>query len=227
MNFLEWMLSFIFPESCEICEKNAVNYLCDQCKINIQKSNIYLNQIDNYEQDKNTFFDEHLYLFSYKDLIRDKIIKYKFGDCPYLYKMFSEFFVKNKIFNTFLKNYDIIIPVPLSKQKMRIRGYNQTELLAKNIAQSLLVQTKILIKYKNNNSQSLLNREERIENVKNVYKITDMQKIKQKNIILFDDVYTTGATINECARVLKEAGANKVGIITIAKEFYKTKEGIE
>ena len=55
-------------------------------------------------------------------------------------------------------------------------------------------------------------------NVKNVYKVAEEQKIVNKNIIIFDDIYTTGNTVNECAKVLKESGANKIGILTIAKD---------
>ena len=66
----------------------------------------------------------------------------------------------------------------------------------------------------------MLNKKQRIENVKNVYKIQNEQKIKEKAVLLFDDIYTTGATAKECAKVLKQAGASKVGILTIAKDFF-------
>ena len=76
----------------------------------------------------------------------------------------------------------------------------------------------ILLKIVNNKVQSTLTKRERELNVKNVYKVAEEQKIVNKNIIIFDDIYTTGNTVNECAKVLKESGANKIGILTIAKD---------
>ena len=76
----------------------------------------------------------------------------------------------------------------------------------------------ILIKIKDNKIQSTLNKQQRIENVKNAYKLKNIQIIKQKNILIIDDIYTTGATVNECAKVLKQQNCN-VSIITIAKDF--------
>ena len=76
----------------------------------------------------------------------------------------------------------------------------------------------ILIKNKNNTKQSLLSREDRSKNVYGVYKIQDNEKIYKKNILLLDDIYTTGATVNECCKMLKFAGAKQVDVFTIAKD---------
>ena len=105
--------------------------------------------------------------------------------------------------------------------KVRKRGYNQSELIAKQIAKNipnLKLESHILLKTKENKTQSSLNKKQRQENVKDVYKLQNAEKIKEKNIILFDDIYTTGATVNECARVLKLGGANKIAVLTIAKD---------
>ena len=74
-----------------------------------------------------------------------------------------------------------------------------------------------LVKVKRNPSQTRLTREERLKNVKNVYKVRDPQILKDKSIRLLDDVFTTGATLNECAKVLKKAGARRVEGITLAR----------
>ena len=74
------------------------------------------------------------------------------------------------------------------------------------------------MKVKNNSVQSLLNKEQRLENVKDVYKVKNALTINKKKILVFDDIYTTGATANECAKVLKEADAEEVAIVTIAKD---------
>ena len=118
------------------------------------------------------------------------------------------------------KIYDIIIPVPISKKRKKERGYNQSLLIARKISskEKIKLGDKVISKVKNNNTQSKLNKEERAENVKNVYKITKDKEIINKNILLIDDIYTTGATLNECSRMLKQAGAKKIDVLTIAKD---------
>ena len=162
-----------------------------------------------------------MYLFKYEGVIRSKIISYKFDDNPYLYKTFCEIFVKNKKVCGFLQNYDIIIPVPMYRKKKNKRGYNQSELIAKEIARRLgniEFKNDILIKIKNTPKQSSLNKEQRMINLKNVYKVHNELFIKNKNVLIFDDIYTTGSTANECAKTLKEAGAKNIAILTIAKD---------
>ncbi len=109
----------------------------------------------------------------------------------------------------------------MHKKKEKIRGYNQSALIAKEIAKknnNLKYENDILLKIINNKVQSTLSKKERKINVKNAYKVLEKQKLINKNVIIFDDIYTTGNTVNECARILKENGANKIGILTIAKD---------
>lgn len=105
------------------------------------------------------------------------------------------------------------------KLKKSKRGYNQTELLAKNLSKNLKIpyNYNILVKSKNNQTQSLLEKSQREKNVENVFKIKNPSKIKDKNIILLDDIYTTGATVRECSKILKNAGAKKILVFVIAK----------
>ncbi len=77
----------------------------------------------------------------------------------------------------------------------------------------------ILVKKINNKPQSELDKKQRIQNVKNVYKVQKQQKIEGKRIILLDDIYTTGSTAKECAKMLKQSGSKSVAILTIAKDF--------
>ena len=164
---------------------------------------------------------EHVYLFKYEGKIRQKIIDFKFNEKPYLKNGFAMLFLQNKEMYSYLNKYDIIIPVPIHKYKEKNRGYNQSELIAKQISKSLKnvkLEKNIIKKIVNNKQQSTLNLKDRKENVKNVYKVLDNKKIIGKNIILFDDVYTTGSTVSECSKVLKQAGAKKVAAVTIAKD---------
>jgi len=224
MNFLKNMLFFIFPRKCEMCETISESYICDKCKSKLEKTELYLNRIDDYSKDNTKFFDEHAYIFEYNSIIREKIIEYKFKNKPYLGKMFSEFFVKNEKMCGFFEKYDIIIPVPMTNKKIKERGYNQTEIIAKIISQNITnitMQKNVLIKYKNNKVQSQLNKEQRQQNVQNVYELNNEEIIKNKNILILDDIYTTGATCNECVKTLRNAQPKKIGIITIAKDCEK------
>lgn len=93
-------------------------------------------------------------------------------------------------------------------------------LIAKEIAKELNIQyeEKILQKVKDIKPQSLLSKEEREKNIKGAYKVNGQQKIQNKKILLIDDIYTTGSTVNECSNELKEAGASEIDIFTIAKD---------
>ena len=155
--------------------------------------------------------------FSFFSIIRSLDTSEK----PYLYKSFCEIFVKNKKVCEFLKNYDIIISVPMYKKKKNQRGYNQSELIAREIAKkvkNIEYRSDILLKIKNTANQSLLNKEQRQENLKNAYEVKNKEYISNKNILIFDDIYTTGSTANECSKMLVEAGARSIGILTIAKD---------
>ena len=119
MNFLENVLNLIFSPNCGICGKSGC-YICNECIEKIKKLKLAVNRIDKYN-DEEKYFDKHLYIFKYEDIIRKKIIEYKFGNKPYLFNMFCEFFVKNKKACRFLKSYDIIVSVPISKKRFKER----------------------------------------------------------------------------------------------------------
>ena len=188
----------------------------------IEKFNIIDTKINkNYKYYKNLYFDYHIYFFKYKDIIRQMLIDYKFNEKPYMHRMFVSFILKHEKLVEILKSYDKIVPVPISKKRYKKRGYNQSYLIAKEIAKSVLnikCDNNILMKEKDIIEQSKLNREQRKENIIGAYKILNCNSIKNKNIILIDDIYTTGSTVNECSKVLKEAGANKIAVLTIAKD---------
>ena len=78
MNFLKNMLFFIFPRKCEMCETISESYICDKCKSKLEKTELYLNRIDDYSKDNTKYFDEHAYIFEYNSIIREKIIEYMF-----------------------------------------------------------------------------------------------------------------------------------------------------
>lgn len=193
--------------------------MCENCKSQIDK--ITISKINNYENKTDKFFNKHGYIFKYEGQIRKLLIDYKFNDKPYLYKTFASIILSNKKIVDFINNYEIIIPIPIHRKRIINRGYNQSELIAKEISnklENIKFINNLLIKTKNNIAQSTLSKEERITNVKNIYKIRDNNLINGKNIILIDDIYTTGNTVNECCRILKENGAQEIGVFTISKD---------
>ena len=103
---------------------------------------------------------------------------------------------------------------------MRERGYNQSELISKELASmcDLAIYTNVLTKVKNNKPQSTLDQKEREENTKNVYKLINSEKIYNKKVLIFDDVFTTGATISACVREIEKASPSKIGVLTLARD---------
>ena len=212
MNLLEKVLEYIFLPSCGVCGKLGEGYLCKECEKELNKYTINCND---FKQKTDI-----LHIFQYKELIRKLIIQYKFNNKSYLYKTFCEFIVKNKKAFDFIKSYDIIIPVPIHKKRYRARGYNQSELIAKELAKKMKIKifTDVLIKTKNNKVQSSLNKEDRKNNVKDVYKLINKEKIYNKKVLIFDDIYTTGATIEACKKEILKANVKQFGILTLAKD---------
>lgn len=110
----------------------------------------------------------------------------------------------------------ILVPIPISKSRLRERGYNQSELIAKNLS-GFVVETKILIKIKDTPRQARIeNRQTRMQNVLGSFAVQNAELIQNRNIILIDDVATTGATLKEARKVLKNAGARKIIAFTFA-----------
>ena len=210
--------SILFPPLCYICGKRGKNIICERCSRNLGSLAKYKIEQHDAEID---YFSYHIYLFDYTGNIRKLLLDFKFHDKAYLCEIFVKFLLKNKKIGGFLKNYDIIIPVPIHKKRQKERGYNQSLLLASKWEKEetrISVEDNILLKTKHTKPQSTLSREERIENAKQVYEIQNAEKIKEKDIILLDDIYTTGSTVRECAKILKENGARSIVVVTIAKD---------
>lgn len=115
---------------------------------------------------------------------------------------------------------DFVVPVPVSEKKLRERGFNQTEKIGKHLSKMLNIpqMSNALFRDKDTKPQRALTKQERFFNLSDVFKVSKNaeKKLKDKEIILLDDVYTTGSTANSCAKALKEAGAKSVKLIVIA-----------
>ena len=210
----------LYPQVCGICGKINKKSLCKRCNSRLKKE--YSFKIDNYNNDFSKNFTEHCYFFKYENLIREQIIALKFHEKPYIYKSISYFLKNNKKSFEYLKKYDIIIVVPISKKRKKERGYNQSVLMVKKLSNILDAKmiTNVLYKTKDTVPQSSLNKKQREENAKGIYKAKNCDDIKNKKILLVDDIYTTGSTVNECANILIRNGINReqIGVLTIAKD---------
>ena len=119
-----------------------------------------------------------------------------------------------------IKTYDTIIPVPISTKRKMQRGYNQSLLIAKKMSKELgiTLQANCLFKTKNIVEQSKLNKEQRLQNIQNVYELKNKQILNNKTILLIDDIYTTGSTVQECSRILRQAEPKEIGVFVLAKD---------
>jgi len=117
------------------------------------------------------------------------------------------------------KDLDMIVPVPLHKKRQTQRGFNQAQVLAKALERRTGIRSipKLLVKVRNVPPQTSLEGKARRKNIRGAFGIKKEKKVKDKTILLVDDVYTTGSTVEECARILKKAGAREVKVLTLAQ----------
>ena len=113
---------------------------------------------------------------------------------------------------------ELVVPVPLHPAKLKERGYNQAKLLAEELARSLglPLAADLLVREVNTLSQTGLTKKARAENLTNAFRLNKNGKIRHKRILLVDDIYTTGATVNACAQILKKGGADQVCVAACA-----------
>lgn len=220
MNYIARILGIIYPIKCVECGRIGNKYLCIRCR-----ARLGMKIETHFERYKNKNFKKHIYLFKYDGWIRERIIKYKFRNNAYLYRLFLELIIETNNENNLFNNYDYIIPVPISKKRKKERGYNQSELMAKGITKQInnISLARIIDKKIDNKAQSTLNQKERESNVKGAYvvnekEIAKFKDIVNKKILLIDDIFTTGNTVNEAARVLRYYGIKSIDIFTIAKD---------
>ncbi len=225
---IDYIWNLIYPQKCTVCGKLGENILCKKCEIKLNTKKIYGYEILNNQIGRIT------YIYSYTDIIRELLIKYKFNECTYLYKTIVKLCSNDKKIFEIFKQYDTIITVPISKKRLKQRGYDQVDLIFRNIVnqlelenqnevkkQKLNYRSDILVKEKNIISQSKLNKIDRELNVKGAFSLdkSKINNIKGTKILLIDDIYTTGSTVLECAKVLKKEISNlEIDVLVIAKD---------
>nr|WP_319487943.1 ComF family protein [uncultured Caproiciproducens sp.] len=209
------LLDLIFPPRCIFCRGIALsgNRICEKCTDEISHMTadkcIYLPVAGE------TVLCTAPYLYQGK--IRESIIRFKF----YGQQHFADFYAAG-MSEQVRKNcpdsqFDTVTPVPISSERYKVRGYNQSELLARAVAECLqLPFGEYLVKIKDNREQHKLSKKDRRSNVSGVYLPKDRDKIAGKSILLIDDIVTTGATLRECASVLLQSGAKQVMCAAVA-----------
>jgi ComF family protein len=169
-------------------------------------------------------YHKALSVFSYDQNSKSLLQGLKYQDkthlAPYLAKLLYG------ISHDMLKDADILVPVPLNKIRLLSRLYNQSSLLCLYLRKltNIAFEPNILIRSKNSVSQTGLSKKKRLKNVKGAFVANAKYHIEGKNIILVDDVITTGATIEACTKELLKAGAAKVSVLSVARAFARGKE---
>ena len=194
-------LKFLSHENtCEICGSKVfgMGHLCERC---VHKAF--------------TNFTLARAVFSYEGKIINIVHNLKFNNKQYLSRALSNLLFDYYIHSDDFKDIDVIIPVPLHKKRLKQRGYNQTELLLESFKPTNLVRFDIACKINETESQRMISANERFENMKNCFKIVKPDVIKNKTILIVDDVFTTGATCDSLSKTLLKSGAKQVKCLTL------------
>jgi ComF family protein len=171
-------------------------------------------------QRQQTKFSKACSIALYESTLRQAIHLFKYEGKMIMAKHFAEL-IRDCLPTLFeLSDYNYLIPVPLHKKRYKERGFNQSELLAYELEKLFDIPVHLgnLVRVKNTKPQfSLETREEKLTNVQGAFEVREPEKIEWKNILLVDDIFTTGATVSEIAKSLLNAGANRVDVFTLAR----------
>lgn len=231
----EMLIDLIFPNKCPFCERTVhwTKYCCDECyeisgiehnsEYRCSRCGNFVSDCvcgDNFKAADGIYYDRIYYSGLYSnDDIRNAVLSLKYSKDGNAYELFSDSLSRGIIKDREIITYDYIVPVPMNIRKKRIRGYNQSEYLANIISEkiSVPVNNNLIAKIYSSVSQHDRMTADRIKYAKLEYKKIEEAHVKG-NILLCDDVMTSGATLNNCARLLKELGAENVGIAVCAKK---------
>ena len=209
----ERILQFLFPPKCVLCRKllsREETDLCHDCR--------ELQPEYGTHKIKLSFLAQWTGLWYYKENVRLSILRYKFAGRRSYAAAYGRLLAM-KLMKEGWDTPDMLTWVPISRQRKRKRGYDQVELFGKVLAKELgklsgiKLDDKMLVRVKNTKPQKELSDKERNNNIESAFQIR-INDLKYSKVILVDDIYTTGATINECAKVLLDGGVGKVYFIT-------------
>jgi len=203
-----FILDLLYPKFCFNCGREG-SYLCEDCKSTLEILQSHQKYI--FKNLKDLYFA----LPYQKSLIKNLIQQFKYQ--PFIKELarnLSSLIITHfQLLDNKPNFFDYtLIPIPLEKKKLKWRGFNQAEEIGKELSKFLKISllNNVLAKIKETPPQVELSDEERKENIKGAFAVRNEELIKNKKILLVDDVYTTGSTMEECARVLKTAGAKEI-----------------
>lgn len=231
-NILKKIIDILYPRRCPVCDKvleSASLKLCPGCR----KKLVYVKEpkcrrcgrqlLEDEREccegctDKKLYFKRGVTLFLYNDAVRKSIYRFKYANRREYSAFYGEEICRHLGNEIEGFHADALIPVPLHKKRMRKRGYNQAELLAVEIGRrmKLPVQSRILVRERNTKALKIMTRAERENNLKKAFKIRE-NDVKLDTVIVVDDILTTGSTINEVSKVLKENGIGNIYFVALA-----------
>ena len=228
--FKEYLLDMIYPKRCPFCGKvlDATDEDCLKCKNKpiyitgprcMKCSKPVLNNEIEYCYDcmeKSHHYISGKAIWIYDDIMKQSIARFKYGGSLEYAPIYGKELVKQ--YGSWIKKHaDILVPVPLYKKKERARGYNQTEVLANAVGKMLdiPVEAKLLKRIKDTKPQKELNDKERLKNLSEAFFINKKELYKFEKVMLVDDIYTTGSTIEACANILYRAGISEVYFLSV------------
>lgn len=200
-------LQFIGKPSCGICGhpfefEVDKNMLCGACIAQKPK------------------YNKAISILKYDEFSRGFIFQFKYGDKINLSKFFASLMFSGS--KEFIEDIDFITPVALHKKRLRKRKYNHSALLAKDFAKfsKLPLIIDLLIRHKNTKPQSSLSKKARKRNIQGAFKFNDkyLKRVQGKNILIIDDIITTGVTIDNYCKILRKAKVGKIYVLTLAKK---------
>ncbi len=211
------MLSLVFPNRCIGCEKfieaGSRRQICDDCfgRLLFLKTPAHLPRLDK------QYFDEAHSAVGYEGSVLDWVHQFKYHRQFHLIPALIDLMLQNPVD---FQKYEAMTYVPLHWRRRWRRGFNPAHLLADTLAKKRGVPIlHVLKKTRGTKPQAKMDAAARLQNVKNAFACLKnrIPFAKEKTLLLIDDVLTTGATVNECAKVLKKAGAKRVDVLTLAR----------
>lgn len=221
MSIIDDILNFLYPRHCEVCGRllgQGEKILCSFCLIDIPRTNFHRKEKNPVSEvfwgrvniNQASAFFYYSKGSSYQKLLHKLKYKGREDIADYLGKLYA-----SELIGSRFMEYDYLIPVPLHPKKEKIRGYNQSEKIAGGFSSvsEIPVLTGVLVRHKNTSTQTRKGRFDRYLNMEGMFGLKKNEKIKDQNILLIDDVITTGATLESCAHVLLDGGCQSVGVL--------------
>ncbi|WP_165838151.1 ComF family protein [Pontibacter arcticus] len=224
----EDLLALLFPETCYGCDKalgKGEKCICTDCSIKLPYTNFHQNDLHELNPLERRFWGKVpvKYAFSYlhfesKGRVQRLLHRLKYKGAQDLGEHIGKQYGYQLAEHKYNLQFDLIVPVPLHKIKLRKRGYNQSDCFATGLAEAMQLpwNAKALARTTYTSTQTSKTRFDRWQNVEQVFMVNLPDEVKDKRVLLVDDVLTTGATLEACAVALLDAGAAEVSIATIA-----------